>query len=121
MANVLTAATRTATSTLGVVTSSAQALEVVATAAATYASTLTMHAEHYRERTAIGMIADKEDALERRFHQKAVDDAAFYEDLDKQLDGNPRLKTHYEASLARYRTAYAEYKGTNNITKIAAE
>ena len=121
MANVLMAASRTATSTLGVITSSAVAVETVATAAATYASTLTMHAEHYRERTAIGMIADKEDALERRFHQKAVDDATFYEDLDKQLDGNPRLKKHYEDSLARYRSAYADYKGTNNVTQIAAE
>ena len=111
MANVLLAASRTATSTLNVLTSTSEAIESIATAGGKYAKTLEIHADLYHERTVIGMIADKEDALERRFHSKSVDDANFYVDLDKQLDGDPRLKQHYETSLARYRKAYATHKG----------
>lgn len=117
MANVLMATKQAATSSMGVITTTAQTLESTVSAAGKYISTLEAHADMYQRRTIRTMALDDEGAFERAKQQKAMDDASFYEQLDKQLEGNPRLEQHYKAAIERYN----KVEIPENTYAIAAE
>lgn len=102
MANVLMATKQAASSSMGVITTTAQTLESTVSAVGKYVQTLEAHADMYQRRTIRTMALDDEGAFERAKQQKAMDDASFYEQFDKQLENNPRLEEHYNKAIARY-------------------
>ena len=120
MANVLMAARQTTTSTLGVITTTAQTIESGINAAGKLLQTAEVHADAYHRRSVRMCKLDEAGAFERALQSKAVDDAHFYRDLSKQLEGDSELEELYKESLSRYR-GETEINSADNITQIAAE
>lgn len=121
MANVLMATQQAASSTMGVVSTTARTVESAVSAAGKYVSTLEVHADMYHKRTVRMMQIDEEGAIQRAIQTKALDDAAFYVEKEKQLEANPLMQEHYDAAIKRYNQSLHTDQNPTGSMQIAAE
>lgn len=110
MANVLTAGKQTLTTSLNVVTSSARAIDNAARAAAHATAGMEAYAYDWRQSVEIDIAEDSSRRINRRRHERAVEDAKFYQTLNRDLDSDKELAALYQEAMSDYAKVDAQVR-----------
>jgi len=102
MANVLFATRKALTDTMSTVSATTSGVATTANALSNYAGMLEAHARDSRETYVRSLAEGQTQRVLRRLNTRALDDAHFYQDLNKELADDPELFKLHAQALSAY-------------------